>query len=278
MRGPRPLVHTRRPRAAVIDVSDLACSWTCPPAPVSRFYWSAVRLYPERVTAVSKNEVNRCGDRLRNWWSSEDAPTPTTVADWEAIQEFRSSFQYPMTKVAVGVRQFVSRESSEVIVAQRLKRMPQIVGKLVRFPDTKLARMEDIGGCRAILPGGRSEIGGVMRRIKRNWDVKRERDYIAHPKETGYRGVHLVVERDGRRIEIQLRSTGQQAWADAVERTAGRLRLPLKDGHGHPELVEYFRLAALGIAYDEEGLTPDEDFAISFASARAAVQHYFRGR
>lgn len=227
---------------------------------------------------VSKGEINRCGDKLRDWWQTSEQATGEIVQAWDAVQEFRAGFQYPMTKVAVGVRQFVARESSEVIVAQRLKRMPQIINKLVRFPDTKLARMEDIGGCRAILPGGRSEITGVVQRIDRNWDVKRLRDYITEPKTTGYRGVHIVVERDGQRIEIQLRTIGQQTWADAVERTAGRLRLPLKDGEGHPELVEYFRLAAEGIARDEEGLPTDENFAISFASARAAVQHYFRGR
>ncbi|MDG4794418.1 RelA/SpoT domain-containing protein [Micromonospora sp. WMMD1082] len=233
---------------------------------------------PRTAPGVSKGEINRCGDHLRDWWLSDDEPNDVTLMAWNAIQEFRSSFQYPMTKVAVGVRQFVRRESSEVIVAQRLKRMPQIINKLVRFPDTKLARMEDIGGCRAILPGGRAEILGVMKRIKRNWDVKRERDYIDCPKPTGYRGVHLVVERDGQRIEVQLRTPGQQAWADAVERTAGRLRLPLKDGQGHPELVEYFRLAAEGIAMDEGYLQPDAEFATRFATARAAVQHYFQGR
>lgn len=195
---------------------------------------------------------------------------------WYAVQEFRAGFQYPMTKVAMGVRSFVSREDVEIIVAQRLKRMPQIVNKLVRFPGTKLARMEDVGGCRAILPGGRPAIDGVLRRIRRNWDVKRERDYITQPKSTGYRGVHVVVERDGQRIEIQLRTIGQQTWADAVERTAGRLRMPLKDGGGDPALVEYFRLAAEGIARDEEALPADEKFVTSFAAARAAVQNYFR--
>jgi ppGpp synthetase/RelA/SpoT-type nucleotidyltranferase len=181
-----------------------------------------------------------------------------------------------MQKVAVGVRQFVQRESSAIIVAQRLKRFPQIVNKLVRMPGTKLARMEDIGGCRAILPGGRSEIDGVLRRIRHNWAVTRVRDYIDQPKDTGYRGVHVVVERDDHRVEVQLRTPGQQEWANAVERTGGRLKLNLKDGAGPADLVLYFKLAADGIARQEAGLPRDEAFEATFAQVRAQVTPYFR--
>ncbi len=184
---------------------------------------------------LSKGEVNRAGDLLRRWLAFEtDDSDATAVRDAFAVMiEFRGGFQNPMKKTAVGVRQFVARESSQVIVAQRLKRLPQIIHKLGRMPDTKLARMEDIGGCRAVLID-RREIDGVLARIDKNWDVKRRRDYIADPKPFGYRGVHAVIERDGHRIEIQLRTRGQQDWANTVERWAGRYRLPLKDEQGPP--------------------------------------------
>lgn len=164
---------------------------------------------------ASKAEINRCGDRLRELLvlatSSEPAEvTQSHVDAIRTVQAFRAEFQYPTTKTAVGLRQFVARESSEILVAQRLKRLPQIINKLVRMPGSKLARMEDVGGCRAVLPGGRREIDAVLKRIRRNWVVKRERDYIVRPKPTGYRGVHVVIERDGRRVEIQLRTPAQQ--------------------------------------------------------------------
>jgi hypothetical protein len=63
-----------------------------------------------------------------------------------------------------------------VIVAQRLKRMNRILGKLQRMPGTKIARMEDIGGCRAVLANP-AELDAVLRRIRRRWDVVRDRDY-----------------------------------------------------------------------------------------------------
>ena len=73
--------------------------------------------------------------------------------------------------------------------------------------------MQDIGRCRAILPDEES-VRAVLRRIERRWTVVDEPyDYIARPKATGYRAIHVVVLRDGRQVEIQLRTPAQQAWA-----------------------------------------------------------------
>lgn len=224
---------------------------------------------------VSKNEINRCGERLGLWWSGEEQiPADELHRLVNIVWAFRSTFQYPMTKTAVGLRQFVQRESSQVIVAQRLKRLPTIIEKMVRLPGTKLARMEDVGGCRAVLPGGRSEIEGVLRRIRRNWTVVRLRDYMEEPKSSGYRGVHLIVERDDRRIEVQLRTTGQQAWAEQVERLAGRYRVPLKDEKGPDELLRWLRLAAEGISMEDVGQEPTPEFEEEFTAARVAAWHW----
>lgn len=226
----------------------------------------------------SKSQINRSGSYLR-WllYNQEDASHKYELdgdridAAIAVVSAFRAAHSYPLTKVTVGVRQFVQTEGAVVIVAQRLKRLPQILHKLERMPKTELARMEDVGGCRAVL-GDFDEISRVHRRIRKNrWDLKRERDYIGKPKDTGYRGVHLVVERDGRRIEIQLRTGGQQQWAEAVERTASRLNMPLKDGEGDDRVLEYFRLAGEGIYRTEAGLDTDEAFLAEFEAARTAV-------
>lgn len=67
--------------------------------------------------------------------------------------------------------------------------------------------------------------------------LKRDpRDYIEFPKAIGYRAVHFVVTRDDRAIEVQLRTRGQQQWADAVEAIDARIDLSLKDGVGPERL------------------------------------------
>jgi putative GTP pyrophosphokinase len=158
------------------------------------------------MAALTKSRVDQAGRRVRDWWVDLEQPDiepGTPLGDDAAIlTDYRASFQEPLNKVTVGVRQFVARESKQVLVGQRLKRMPAILNKLSRFESMRMSQMEDIAGCRAILPGGAPEVAGVLRRIRRNWEVTFLRDYVAEPKDTGYRAIHVIVVRDGRFVEI----------------------------------------------------------------------------
>lgn len=209
----------------------------------------------------SRRVIDNAGIILRDWWLTAEIDLADEAAEAAVlVWEYRRTFRTPLQKVTVGVRQFVERESSTVIVGQRLKRVPTILDKLSRLPTMKVTRMEDIGGCRAILPGGRTEIEGVLRRMEKNrWTIRRFRDYISKPKETGYRAIHVVVERDERPIEIQLRTTRQHAWAASVERVGAMLGDALKDGVGPDDLVELFRLLAYSLALQDEGIDADEE-------------------
>lgn len=93
-------------------------------------------------------------------------------------------------------------------VSQRLKRMSTILDKLGREPTLALDRMQDIGGCRVVLPS-RDEVWRLADRIRERRPVIAFSDYINHPRNSGYRGVHVIVEygRDCvRPVEIQLRT------------------------------------------------------------------------
>lgn len=189
------------------------------------------------------------------------------------------SFARPLRLVTVGVRQFVRSEDANIVVSQRLKRMPTIVDKLTRHPNMKLTRMQDIGGCRAIL-ADRAQVDGVLARITRNWNVRKIFDYVEEPKPvTGYRAVHVVVDREDRLIEVQLRTPNQHKWAVEIERAGSRLDLPrLKDGDGPGELVRYFELAALFLALQDTDEDPDDAFMREFRRLRRAVRPYFGRR
>ena len=183
-----------------------------------------------------------------------------------------------MKKVTVGLRQFVDREREPhvpITVGQRLKRAPQIVEKLRRHPGMKLSRMQDIGGCRAIL-SSHDEVLRVAARIERNWHIKHRKHYtLEAPAISGYRALHIVVERDGRLVEIQLRTAREHEWAEAIERTDKRLGLDLKSGRGPSDLLEYFRLAADGLAMEDAGIDPQPAFVRHFDEARDRVRGYF---
>ena len=234
------------------------------------------------VEGYSRNSVNRAGVELRTFWTTPRV-TSATVEAFAAMIAFRETFQLPLKKTVMGLRSMVCSEVPElkrvgdrVPVAQRLKRREQIIKKLARLEDMQLWTMGDIGGCRAVLPN-RAQVDGVLRRIRKNWEVHgRIRDYRDEAAESGYRAVHVIVIRDGRMIEVQLRDPREHEWALAVERTGARLGFGLKEGEGPGDLKEYFQLASMGMYMEAMAQQPDPAFDEAFNAARARAIPYFR--
>jgi len=76
----------------------------------------------------------------------------------KVIDNWRAAHAYPMHVIYMNLRRLVNRmnqsavQSDRIIVVERLKRYESIVGKLQREKKMKLTRMQDIGGCRFIVP------------------------------------------------------------------------------------------------------------------------------
>lgn len=238
-----------------------------------------------RVTfaaGYSRSAVDRAGVVLRRFWEGSGAVTPEEVDAFTAMIAFRETFQDPLRKTATGLRSMVKSEvprykaaEAPVPVVQRLKRREQILNKLSRFPESKLSNMGDIGGCRVILDD-RDQVDRVRRRIERTWQVHgRIRDTRDEPAPSGYRALHIIVVRDRRKIEIQLRTPDEHEWAVVVERTGARLGIGLKEGEGPDDLKEYFRLASRGLYLEKKGIVPDEAFLQAFNASREQVRPYF---
>jgi ppGpp synthetase/RelA/SpoT-type nucleotidyltranferase len=170
---------------------------------------------------------------------------------------WRSEHAKSLSRVAANLRYYVAEEGSPV-VAQRLKRVPTIAGKLLREPGMKLSRMADIGGVRAIVPDQRSAYR-VASRLRRNWTITRTRDYVSEPKKDGYRAIHLIGRNRGRLIEIQLRTPNQDTWANLVE-TLSRTAFPgLKFGRGPAPLNDFLLDNARIFAQEDLGLASSEE-------------------
>lgn len=131
------------------------------------------------------------------------------------LSEFRNKHITSLDKVSAEVYKCSQTIDKNVIVAKRLKRTPSIINKLVRFPKMKLNRMQDIGGCRAIL-SSEKKVQKVKNKLKKlGYEVRN--DYIKKPKNDGYRGIHLINKNHSYPIEVQLRTSIQHSWATAVE-------------------------------------------------------------
>lgn len=234
------------------------------------------------MDGLSKRQVNRAGDRLRAFFETSEPVTDDVVDALVVLIRFRELFQEPLNKVAMGVRSMVCTEmglprtGARVPVSQRLKRREQIVLKLRRYPRMQFARMQDVGGCRAVLASPQM-VEAVYGRMRRNkWDIRHLQDHRDNPAPSGYRALHVVVERQGRLIEIQLRTPRQHEWALAVERTGMRLGIRLKEDEGPADLRQYFRLAAEGLYREEMGFPEEPEFMRHFTAARLAVADYFK--
>ena len=161
----------------------------------------------------------------------------------------------------MGLRRRGKRVGSGVIVAQRIKRLSSIELKLRLRSSMKLSQMQDIGGCRAILKNVRM-VRELVRSFKTS-DIKHrlltEDDYIAQPRASGYRGVHLVYSYysdrkdtyNGLKIELQIRSQLQHAWATAVEVVGTMIDQALKSSLGDESWLRFFQLMSSEIAREE---------------------------
>lgn len=206
---------------------------------------------------ASKAEVNRAGDQLREWSVGRLPGALPPGAALATLLDFREGHVDPMLDVTRALNQLLeSDQSTTRYLSNRLKRTPQIIQKLVRFPKTNLARMEDVAGCRVVTLGGQARADELAAMVNDSFLVVRTRDYVREPQASGYRAIHQVVSLHDVRVEIQIRTLGQQEWAAAVERSAGRVGTDVKSGDGPKELLDLLAAAGALVAGHEKGEPP----------------------
>jgi len=221
----------------------------------------------------SRRRINLAAKSLpvAELWTTERDHALQIVSNW------RSSHSYPLQVIKMTLLKPSRQIDPQAIVAQRLKRLPSIELKLSRNPHMQLTQMQDIAGCRAVL----SEVSDVeqLASVYRQSDAKNPfgrpelvetYDYLECPKVDGYRSLHLVYKYrskakqnqvfDGLRVEIQLRSKLQHAWATAVETVSTFTGDPLKSKASdmNQEWIRFFALMSSAIALNERRpLVPD---------------------
>ncbi len=177
------------------------------------------------------SQVKKAGKLLRQARRAHEIDDINKViAAIDIIEAHRATFKTPLVTANNGLRSMVRTLGLDGQVSQRLKRMSTILDKLVREPTLALDRMQDIGGCRVVLPT-RDAVYRLRDRLVGRRPPLRESDYIAEPRMSGYRGVHVVVEYGTtcpRPIEVQLRTRAMHQWATAVEEISGNSQVNYK--------------------------------------------------
>lgn len=197
----------------------------------------------------TKGAVNRTGNTLLTSGSEGQVEAKKVLDNW------RSCHVAPLNSFQRSLRLKLNKVDENVRVSQRLKRSPSILSKLERNSGMQLARMQDIGGIRAVVTNMQK-----VREIKEAYKngtkaftiVNGGKDYINYPKDSGYRSVHMVFKcKNGFSIELQIRTIVQHAWATAVETMGTFLKYSLKSSEGPEEWLNFFSLASSAFAIME---------------------------
>ncbi len=227
----------------------------------------------------SNSQLNKAGKLLQQLSAANRLPPSDEEVSKarEIVQYYREAHTRALLGARMGLQSCIKSEGVRVVVlAQRLKRLPTIVDKLQRHPTMKLSTMQDIAGCRAVLPT-RADIEVVQQRFMLNSERRGRREgasvadkLVDGPRQTGYRAVHIITYYAGRRVEVQLRTALQHIWAEMVERLSDASGIGFKDGQGPSKSLDLLcNLAELMAAVD---CTIDAETAIDYYSRYASGQ------
>ena len=201
---------------------------------------------PTIICKYTKGEVNRAGAKL-----VEDIADDLNYAK-NILDNWRACHIAPLNAFQTSLRRKLTSVDTKALVSQRLKRSPSIISKLERNPRMMLARMQDIGGIRAVVKNMQKvrELESSYKKGTKIFQVANgAKDYINYPKTSGYRSIHLIFKcKNGYSLELQVRTQIQHAWATAIETMGTFLSHSLKSSEGPDKWLDFFALASSAFA------------------------------
>lgn len=258
----------------------------------------SIRQQRWKTVEYTKRQINDAGNVIRN----EQASVQELVNAMTVIDNWRAAHAYPLHVIYMHLRRMAGTREN-VLVVERLKRLDSIIGKLSRESGMDLWRMQDLGGCRVVLPTVEDvyKFADSFMKSRIRHEYKRTYDYIATPKRSGYRSLHLVYQYHSDKtetynknmlIEIQIRTHLQHIWATALETMGLFTKQALKAGQGDEHIKRFFVLVSslfalregypvvLGTLADEKELISeieqinDQHHVLETLNAiRIAIQH-----
>ena len=174
--------------------------------------------------ALTNSQIDKLGDRLRS--NDIDADCLTKLEQFRSL--YVSAYRYVEDVLVNKVGCKITGRPSKSTVA--------IVEKL-RRETIRLNQIQDIAGCRILVADLASQDALVETLLVLFPDVDVD-DKRRNPT-NGYRAVHVIARKNGRPVEIQVRTRLQHAWAEISEKVADELGHSIKYGRGD-EAAIYF--------------------------------------
>ena len=205
----------------------------------------------------SRTSIIKAGKAIKKENISYDEEKDTR----KIIDNWRASHAFPLHIIYVHLRR-MTEGNSKIIVAERLKRLDSIISKLKREPNMSLWSMQDLGGCRVIVPTVDDvyKFSEKYEKSRKRHILRKTYDYIQNPKSSGYRSLHRVYQyksdknstyNNNMLIEIQYRTHLQHIWATAVETMGLFTKEAIKSGQGSDDVRRFFALISNLFAMEE---------------------------
>jgi ppGpp synthetase/RelA/SpoT-type nucleotidyltranferase len=179
---------------------------------------------------LSRTTVDRLGDAMRQRDLDEQ--------EIATFDRYREAFRPALDDVLAKVREVYPGE-----ITERQKTIVSTVAKL-RRESVRLSQVQDIAGCRAIVRSLREQdaITNTLLNSHADWRLEDRRRKPTH----GYRAAHIIAFSGGLRVEVQIRTQLQHAWAELSE-AWDRLHEGVKYGRGPEDIHRYLGTISRGI-------------------------------
>ena len=178
-------------------------------------------------TSFTKSQLKKVGEKLRHH-------VPLSPKEELILAEFRLGHRSIIEAFRNHHKTLLDRSKWKergILFVSRLKKRNTLVNKLAdRQRQMDISRMHDIAGCRLIFLNLKHLLSYRNRFVQRVISTKHyvhlradNYNYLIHPRDTGYRGIHDVYEEElpgdqlKAKIEIQYRTITQHAWSTALE-------------------------------------------------------------
>ncbi len=172
------------------------------------------------MASLSNSQIDRLGEQLK---ASAKSSLDIDVA---GLDTYRLSFEHATDSV----KRMLQSNGHTAFTQRPAKSTPSIIAKLERQPSARLSQIQDIAGLRLVvgnLIDQQVAFESILSLFKRSKVFDRRVNHSF-----GYRAVHIVVQVEGKSVEIQIRTQFQDYWAIVSEGLADNSGHALKYGGG----------------------------------------------
>ncbi|HHH0928161.1 RelA/SpoT domain-containing protein [Yersinia ruckeri] len=234
----------------------------------------------------SKSQIDKSAQLIRHGCEGEERNKAIAM-----VQNYRELHLYPLMLMKNHLARASVKVGKKIIVVRRLKRLSTIIDKLERptldgktSNAIRLTRMQDIGGCRAIVKNLEQLklLQDLLSKSRSIHKIVKISSYLT-PKPSGYGGVHLIYSCFDNsddlnswkktKIEVQLRTELQHAWATSLEIIDTLEDIKLKTSNeGHEDWRRFFYITGCLVAHDEKACILDERQVIGYRHELAKLE------